>query len=60
MGLKYGTQLDTAKIKADADLDKMIISENSKVLEEAQNSANMFTNELQGLNGQPKTKPRER
>ena len=54
MGLKYGTQLDTAKIKAEADLDKMIISENSKVLEEAQNSANMFTNELQGLNGQPR------
>ena len=54
MGLKYGTQLDTAKIKAEADLDKMIISENSKVFEKAEKSANMFTNELQGLNGQPR------
>tara|TARA_R110000796_G_scaffold1801_2_gene7349 strand:- start:385 stop:2604 length:2220 start_codon:yes stop_codon:yes gene_type:complete len=54
MGLKYGTQLDTAKIKAEADLDKMIISENSKVFEKAEKSANMFANELQGLNGQPR------
>jgi len=55
MGLKYGTQLDTAKLKAEADLDKMIISENSKILEEAQNSANMFTDQLQGINGQPRS-----
>ena len=25
MALKYNTQLDTAKLKADADLDKMIL-----------------------------------
>ena len=30
MGLKYNTQLDTAKIKADAELDKMMIAEEKK------------------------------
>jgi hypothetical protein len=37
IALKYNTQLDTAKIKADADLDKMIVAGNSKILEQAQN-----------------------
>ena len=26
MALKYNTQIDTAKIKADADLDKMMVA----------------------------------
>ena len=51
MALKYNTQLDTAKIKADADLDKMMMSNQSKILEKAQQSANMFTKQVQGLNG---------
>jgi len=51
MALKYNTQLDTAKIKADADLDKMMMSGNSKILEQAQKSANMFSQQVQGLNG---------
>jgi hypothetical protein len=51
MALKYNTQLDTAKIKADADLDKMMIANQSKILEKAQQSANMFTKQVQGLNG---------
>ena len=51
MALKYNTQLDTAKIKADADLDKMMMSSNSKILEQAQKSANMFSQQVQGLNG---------
>jgi hypothetical protein len=51
MALKYNTQLDTAKIKADADLDKMMMANDSKILEKAQQSANMFSQQLQGLNG---------
>ena len=51
MALKYNTQLDTTKIKADADLDKMMMSGNSKILEQAQKSANMFSQQVQGLNG---------
>ena len=51
MALKYNTQLDTAKLKADADLDKMMMANQSKILEQAQKSANMFTQQVQGLNG---------
>jgi len=51
MALKYNTQLDTAKIKADADLDKMMMASDTKILEQAQKSANMFSEQVQGLNG---------
>ena len=51
IALKYNTQLDTAKIKADAELDKMIMSDNTKILEKAEKSANMFSEQLKGLNG---------
>ena len=51
IALKYNTQLDTAKIKADADLDKMIVAGNSKILEQAQKSASMISKQVQGLNG---------
>tara|TARA_R100001015_G_C4490483_1_gene68194 strand:- start:232 stop:624 length:393 start_codon:yes stop_codon:yes gene_type:complete len=51
MALKYNTQLDTAKIKADADLDKIMLAGESKILEQAQKSANMFSQQVQGLNG---------
>jgi hypothetical protein len=50
MSLRYNAQLDSQKIKSDADLDKMIISQNSKILEQAQKSANMFSSQLQGIN----------
>ena len=51
MALKYNTQLDTAKIKADADLDKMMVAGDNKILEQATKSTNMFSQQLQGLNG---------
>jgi len=51
ISLKYNTQLDTAKIKADADLDKVMMAGNSKILEQAQKSANMLNQQVQGLNG---------
>ena len=51
MALKYNTQLDTTKLKADAELDKMMMANQTKILEQAQKSANMFTQQVQGLNG---------
>ena len=51
MALKYNTQLDTAKIKADAELEKSGIASDTKILEQAQKSANMFAEQLKGLNG---------
>ena len=50
MALKYNTQLDTAKIKADADLDKMMVAGDNKILEEAAKSTNMFGKQIQGIN----------
>ena len=50
MALKYNTQIDTAKIKADADLDKIMIAEEGKILDQATKSANMFQKQVQGLN----------
>ena len=51
ISLKYNTQLDTAKIKANADLDKMIMADNTKILEKAEKSANIFSDQLKGING---------
>ena len=51
MSLKYNTQLDSAKIKADAEMEKIVFSEQSKILDQAQKSTNMFQQQLQGLNG---------
>ena len=51
MALKYNTQLDTAKIKADAELEKSGIASDTKILEQAQKSANIFAEQLKGLNG---------
>ena len=51
MALKYNTQLDTAKIKADADLDKLMMANESKILEQAQKSANIFSQQVKGTDG---------
>ena len=53
--MKYNTQLDTAKIKADADLDKMIMADNTKILEKAEKSANIFSQQLKGFNGEERS-----
>ena len=42
---------DTSDSFTDADLDKMMMAGNSKILEQAQKSANMFSQQVQGLNG---------
>jgi len=59
ISLKYNTQLDTAKIKADADLDKMIMADRTKILESAQKSANVFSEQFKDING-PKRSSEER
>jgi|ETNvirnome_6_100_1030635.scaffolds.fasta_scaffold01758_6 hypothetical protein len=52
MALKYNTQLDTAKLKADAELDRVIIAQRSKNLEQAEKSASMFNKRFENINGQ--------
>jgi len=52
MALKYNTQLDTAKLKADAELDRVIIAQGSKNLEQAEKSASMFNKRFENINGQ--------
>ena len=50
MALKYNTQLDTAKIKADADLERTLMSGNNKILEQAQKSGNILSRQIRNLN----------
>tara|TARA_Y100000592_G_scaffold70190_1_gene109195 strand:- start:326 stop:2515 length:2190 start_codon:yes stop_codon:yes gene_type:complete len=52
MELKYNTQLDTAKIKADADLEKLITSNRNKTFLAAEKSADQLGREIDRLNEQ--------
>ena len=52
IALKYNPQLDTTKLKAEAELDRVIIAKGSKNLELAEKSANMFTEQFENKNGQ--------
>ena len=52
MELNYNTQLDTAKIKADADLEKLITSNRNKTFLAAQQSANELGQQIDQLNEQ--------
>ncbi len=52
IALKYNTQLDTTKLKAEAELDRVIIAKGSKNLEQAEKSASMFTKRFENTNGQ--------
>jgi len=47
--LKYNAQLDTAKIKADADLNKILVSNEYKSFETAQQSTNQLERQIKGL-----------
>ena len=53
--MKYSTQLDTAKIKADADLDKLVTSNRNKTFLEAQKSSNTLEQQINSLNEQRRT-----
>ena len=52
-GEKIEVDLDELKAgyQKDADLDKMIMADNTKILEKAEKSANMFSQQVKGLNG---------
>ena len=52
MELKYNTQLDTAKIKADADIEKLITSNRNKTFLAAQQSTDQLGREIERLNEQ--------
>ncbi len=52
--LKYNTQLDAAKIKADADLNKILVSNEYKSFEKAQQSTDQLTSQIKGLNAKPR------
>jgi len=52
MELKYKTQLDSSKIKADADINKIILGGEVKSLMDAEKSTKNLQQEIEGLNGQ--------
>jgi heme oxygenase len=52
--LKYNTQLDAAKIKADADINKIIVSNASKAFNAAQQSTEQLEQEIGKANADGK------
>jgi len=55
MELKYTTQIDSAKLKAEAELDKVIVSNRGKAFFDAEKSANRLSQEIEQTNEQPGT-----
>ena len=55
MELKYNTQLDAAKIKADADLEKLVTSNRNKTFLAAQASSDRLDQQVSNLDGQQRT-----
>jgi len=55
MELKYNTQLDAAKIKADADLEKLVTSNRNKTFLAAQQSSDRLDQQVSNLDGQQRT-----
>ena len=55
MELKYNTQLDAAKIKADADLEKLVTSNRNKTFLAAQQSSDKLEQQVDNLDGQQRT-----
>tara|TARA_R100001463_G_scaffold20173_2_gene49243 strand:+ start:7355 stop:9544 length:2190 start_codon:yes stop_codon:yes gene_type:complete len=53
--LKYNAQIDSAQIKAEADLNKMLVAESTKDFRDAQQSQQKLEQEIESLNGQPGT-----
>jgi len=56
MELKYNTQIDAAKIKADADLDKLVTSNRNKTFLAAQKSSDTLGQQVNSLNEQRRTR----
>ena len=55
MELKYNTQVDAAKIKADADLEKLVTSNRNKTFLAAQQSSDRLDQQVDSLDGQQRT-----
>jgi len=55
MELKYNTQLDAAKIKADADIEKLVTSNRNKTFLAAQQSSDRLDQQVSNLDGQQRT-----
>ena len=55
MELKYNTQLDAAKIKADADIEKLVTSNRNKTFLAAQQSSDKLGQQVDNLDGQQRT-----
>ena len=53
--LKYNAQIDSAQIKAEADLNKMLVAESTKDFRDAQQSQQNLQKQIESLNGQPGT-----
>jgi len=53
--LKYNAQIDSAQIKAEADLNKMLVAESTKDFRDAQQSQQKLEQQIESLNGQPGT-----
>ena len=52
MELKYNTQIDAAKIKADAELEKLVTSNRNKTFLAAQQSSDKLDQQVSNLDGQ--------
>ena len=52
MELKYNTQIDAAKIKADAELEKLVTSNRNKTFLAAQQSSDRLDQQVSNLDGQ--------
>jgi len=55
MELKYNTQVDAAKIKADADLEKLVTANRNKTFLAAQQSSDKLDKQVDNLDGQQRT-----
>jgi hypothetical protein len=55
MELKYNTQLDAAKIKADADIEKLVTSNRNKTFLAVQKSSDRLDQQVSNLDGQQRT-----
>jgi hypothetical protein len=53
--LKYNAQIDSAQIKAEADLNKMLVAESTKDFRDAQQSQQNLEKQIESLNERPGT-----
>ena len=56
--LKYNSQIDVAKLKADADLEKLVTNNRNKTFLEAQRSAESLEKQVSNLNDGPGQAPK--